>query len=206
MLRKLFKRSRLTDSPADSQPLLITGLGNPGAKYADTWHNCGFMVLDILSQRHQLPIRKMKFKSLIGQGKISGEKCLLQQPDTFMNRSGEALREVTSFYKMDLQRCMIIYDDIDLPVGTIRIRPGGGPGTHNGMRSVISHLGRNDFPRLRIGIGPKPPHIDMADYVLSNIPAMQKDLFWKTLNEAADAVELWIEQGLEKSMAEFNRK
>ncbi len=205
MLRDFFKKNLRPKVSADTQLYLITGLGNPGAKYADTWHNCGFMVLDILSQRHQLPIRRMRFKSLIGQGKIAGEKCVLQQPDTFMNRSGEALQDIMSFYKMDLQRCMIIYDDIDLPVGTIRIRPSGGPGTHNGMRSITSHLGSN-FPRLRIGIGPKPPYIDMADYVLSSIPAAQKDLFWKTLNQAADAVETWIEQGLEKAMADFNRK
>ena len=205
MLRDFFKKNLRPKVSADTQLYLITGLGNPGAKYADTWHNCGFMVLDILSQRHQLPIRRMRFKSLIGQGKIAGEKCVLQQPDTFMNRSGEALQDIMSFYKMDLQRCMIIYDDIDLPVGTIRIRPSGGPGTHNGMRSITSHLGSN-FPRLRIGIGPKPPYIDMADYVLSSIPVAQKDLFWKTLNQAADAVETWIEQGLEKAMADFNRK
>lgn len=206
MLRHLFEKAARRNELAGGEPLLIVGLGNPGRQYARTWHNCGFMVLEILAERHQIPIRKIKFKSIMGQGQVAGQKCLLQMPTTYMNRSGEAIRALIDFYKVPLSRCLVVYDDIDLPVGTIRIRPSGGPGTHNGMRSIVDHVGGTDFPRLRIGIGPKPLHMDMADYVLANVPESQQAQFERVIKQAADAAELWLEKGTEKAMAEFNRK
>lgn len=207
MLEKLFEKIRRPSPPIwQGQDLwLICGLGNPGDKYLKTWHNCGFMVVDILAQRHDISVRRMRHQSLIGQGSIQGQRCLLQKPSTYMNRSGDALHEALAYTKTDLARCFVIYDDIDLPIGQIRLRPGGGPGTHNGMRSIIRRLGEDAFPRLRVGIGPKPQGPKIADYVLSDIPKSRQEDLWQALNRAADAVELVLAEGLEAAMSRFNR-
>lgn len=188
----------------ESNTWLVAGLGNPGAKYEMNWHNCGYMVLDLLSLRHKIKINRVRFKSLAGRGKIGQAGCLLLKPTTYMNLSGEAVQAALAWHKMEPGRCLVIYDDIDLPFGQIRIRSGGGPGTHNGMRSITSQLGRNDFPRLRIGIGPKPVDRDIADYVLSDVPAARRDDFSKVISYAADAVEILVNQGLELAMSRYN--
>lgn len=185
---------------------LIAGLGNPGRKYELNWHNSGFMALEILAQRHKIDVSRIRCKGLMGQGRIGGQKCHLLKPSTYMNLSGESLREALAYFKIPPANCLVLYDDIDIPLGQIRIRESGGAGTHNGMRSIIGQLGREDFPRIRIGIGPQPDKWDIADYVLSDIPADQRELFWQALNKAADAVEMTLRDGLAQAMNQFNRK
>ncbi|HAL73991.1 MAG TPA: aminoacyl-tRNA hydrolase [Clostridiales bacterium] len=187
-------------------PWLIVGLGNPGRQYELNWHNSGFMALEILAQRNKIEISRIRCKGLMGQGRISGQKCLLLRPSTYMNLSGESVREALAYFKIPLNRCLVLFDDIDIPVGQIRIRESGGSGTHNGMRSIIGQLNRDDFPRIRIGIGPQPAQWDIADYVLSDVPEGNRELFWQSLNKAADAVELAVREGLAQAMNLFNRK
>lgn len=185
---------------------LIAGLGNPGRKYELNWHNCGYMVLDILARRHKINIDRIRFKGLLGQGRIAGEKCLMLKPSTYMNLSGEAIAEAMDYHKIPTARCLVIYDDVDIPAGQVRIREAGGSGTHNGMRSIIGRLGRDDFPRIRVGIGPKPEQWDIADYVLSDIPPARRELMQQILDNAADAAETILKDGLDRAMNIFNRK
>lgn len=195
----------IRDSGTGPDLWLVAGLGNPGRQYEKNWHNCGFMVLEILSQRHHIDINRIRFKGLAGQGSVGGQKVILLKPTTYMNLSGESLREAMAFYKIPPERTLVIYDDLDLPVGQVRMRPGGGSGTHNGMRSIIRLLGRQDFPRVRIGIGPLPANWELANYVLSDVPASQQATFFEALNLAADAVELTVREGLETAMNRTNR-
>jgi PTH1 family peptidyl-tRNA hydrolase len=190
----------------DQTMWLIAGLGNPGRKYEMNWHNSGYMALEILAQRHKIAFDRVKFKGLTGQGVIGGQKCLLLKPGTYMNLSGESLQAALAFYKIPAANCLVIYDDVDIPVGQVRIRESGSAGTHNGMRSIVSRLGCEDFPRIRIGIGPQPENWDIADYVLSDIPAGVRETFWQALNKAVDAVEMTLAEGLDKAMNQFNRK
>lgn len=185
---------------------LVAGLGNPGRQYEKTWHNCGYLVLEVLSQRHQIPLNKIRFKGLTGQGTIAGRKVVLLQPTTYMNLSGESVREAMAFYKIPPQRTLVIYDDLDLPAGQIRMRPSGGAGTHNGMRSIISQLGRQDFPRVRVGIGPLPSNWELVSYVLSDIPQDQQKEMFEAFSRAADAVEKTLRDGIEAAMNQANQK
>jgi len=173
---------------------LIAGLGNPGAQYTQTWHNCGFMTLDVLAQRSRIPVGKVKFQGLYGQGTVAGEKAVLLQPQTFMNLSGESIREALQYFKIPPENLIVFYDDIDIPRGTIRVRAIGGPGTHNGMKSIISCLGTQNFPRIRIGTGPVPQHWDLADYVLSNIGKEDQEQMFAAFMSAAEAAEKYIEE------------
>ncbi len=168
---------------------LIAGLGNPGSKYVFNRHNCGFMALEVLAQRNSIDLRKKKFSGEYGKGRIRGEEVVLLRPSTYMNCSGKSIREASVFFKVPPDRIIVIYDDIDLPLGTIRVRASGGPGTHNGMKSVVEEIGTREFVRVRIGIGPAPEHFDLADYVLSDIPAEQRETMFNAFVEAAGAVE-----------------
>jgi PTH1 family peptidyl-tRNA hydrolase len=185
---------------------LIAGLGNPGNRYAATWHNSGYQVIDLLATRHRQAVNRIRFSALTAKMKLAGTPCLLLKPLTYMNLSGEALQAAVRYYKIGLDRCLVIYDDIDLDLGQIRIRESGGPGSHNGMKSIIQHLADEAFPRIRIGIGPKPMAWDLADYVLSDIPADTNPLWQQTLTRAADAVELVIRAGTAAAMNQFNRR
>ena len=168
---------------------LVVGLGNPGAKYVFNWHNCGFMALEVLAQRNDIDVRKKKFSGEYGKGRISGEEVILLRPNTYMNCSGESVREASVFFKIPPSRIIVIYDDIDLKIGTIRVRASGSAGTHNGMKSVIEQIGTGDFARVRIGIGPAPEHYDLADFVLSDIPQEHREKMFQAFVEAAEAVE-----------------
>ncbi|NCC75251.1 MAG: aminoacyl-tRNA hydrolase [Clostridia bacterium] len=185
---------------------LIAGLGNPGRQYEKTWHNCGYLVLEVLCQRYQIALNKIRFKGLTGQGTIAGRKVILLQPTTFMNLSGESVREAMAFYKIPPERTLVIYDDLDLPAGQIRMRPSGGAGTHNGMRSIISQLGRQDFPRVRVGIGPLPANWELVSYVLSDIPQDQQQQMFEAFSQASDAVEKTLRDGIEAAMNQANQK
>lgn len=183
---------------------IIAGLGNPGKKYENTRHNIGFITLDFLAERHDIKINKIKHKALVGEGRIAGQKVLLVKPQTYMNLSGESLREVMDYYKVDIEDMIVIYDDIDLDAGAVRIRKKGGPGTHNGMRSIVQHLG-TDFPRIRMGIG-KDRKGDLADFVLGGFTNEDREVLEPAVERAALSIECYVDEGIEKAMNKYNIK
>lgn len=154
---------------------LVAGLGNPGDKYAYTWHNCGFLTLELLADSAGITLNKTKFNGLYGQGRINGEQVLLVKPQTFMNNSGECIAPLARYYKIEPSHVIVIYDDIDINVGKTRVRLSGSAGTHNGMKSIIACMGTQNFPRVRIGTGPVPEHFDLISFVLSEIPKSQRE-------------------------------
>jgi len=166
---------------------LIAGLGNPGDKYAYTWHNCGFLAVDLLAERYGIRVDRTQFHSLFGKGKIDGHDVFIMKPKTFMNNSGEAIGPFASYYKIDPSHVIVVYDDIDIAAGTIRVRAKGSAGTHNGMKSVIAHLGTTEFPRVRIGTGPVPETTDLISFVLADIPKDQRQMMYDAFGLAADA-------------------
>ncbi len=184
---------------------IIVGLGNPGGKYEDTRHNVGFKVIDILADQLNIDVSKKKFKALLGEGSVHGDRVVLIKPDTYMNLSGESVIQAINWHKIPLTNLIIIYDDIDLPVGKLRIRTRGRAGTHNGMRSVIQHIQTEDFPRVRIGIG-KPPikEFEIADYVLSRFLPDERPEIESSLKNAAEAVKVIIQEGIGAAMNRFN--
>lgn len=184
---------------------LIVGLGNPGKKYELTRHNIGFETIDLLAKRLDIPVNKTKFKALIGEGRIGSEKVVLAKPQTFMNLSGEAVMAMMNFYGIDPEHLIVIYDDIDTAPGKIRIRKKGSAGTHNGMRNIIYLLKKEDFPRVRIGIG-KQVHGDLADFVLSRFGKDEIPLMGEALDKAADSVLMMIEKSVDEAMNQFNAK
>ena len=184
---------------------LIVGLGNPGEKYEDTRHNVGFQVIDELAERQGRPVQRLKFKALTGLLTISGEKALVMKPVTYMNLSGEAVRPAADFYKLPPERILVISDDVALAAGRLRIRAKGSAGGHNGLKSIIQHLGTDQFPRIRVGVGEKPhPDYDLADWVLGRPQGEDKKAIDEAVKRAADAVECILTQGLERGMGKFN--
>lgn len=183
---------------------LIAGLGNPGKEYSGTRHNIGFDTITRLCDDYHISLTSSKFKGLCGSGIIAGEKVLLVQPQTFMNNSGECIREAADFYRIDKEHILIIYDDISLPVGKMRVRAKGSAGGHNGMKSIIAHLQGEDFARIRIGIGEKPEGWDLADYVLGRFPKEELPLLRETVGRASQAVETILREGVGAAMNKFN--
>ena len=183
---------------------IIAGLGKPGKKYENTRHNIAFITLDYLAERHDIKINKIKHKALVGEGRISGQKVLLVKPQTYMNLSGESLREVMDYYKVDIEDMIVVYDDIDLPAGTVRIRKKGSAGTHNGMRSIVQHLGQ-DFPRIRMGIG-NDRRGDLVDFVLGGFSKEDREVLEPAVERAALAIESYVDEGIEKAMNKYNIK
>lgn len=180
---------------------MVVGLGNPGKEYARTRHNVGFDVIDVLSEKLNLPVTRSAMHGLIGEGLIGGEKLLLVKPQTFMNLSGQCVSELVNWYKIPMDRLLVIYDDIDLPLGKLRLRLSGSAGTHNGMRSVIGLLGAQDFPRLRVGVGKKPEGWELADWVLSHYAtAQERQTQFDAFLAAADTVQDWLKNGPESAM------
>jgi len=192
--------------PLTHQRWLITGLGNPGRAYQETWHNAGYQVLDQIASTYSLSFNRERFNSQIIEISLDGSRCLLLKPLTYMNRSGEAVAAAVRYFNIPLSQCLVVYDDIDLPFGTLRIRSNGGPGTHNGMRSVIDELQDRSFPRIRIGIGPKNEQMDLADYVLSKVPRDRRENWQQVINQAADAAIITIKKGLETAMQTYNKR
>lgn len=184
---------------------LVVGLGNPGLQYEETRHNVGFKTVDILSSQFDIDITKKKFRALIGEGIVNNEKVILIKPQTYMNLSGESIIEAIKWYKVPLGNLIIIYDDIDLPVGKTRIKPKGGPGTHNGMKSIVGYLNSGEFPRVRVGIGtPKIKDYELADYVLGKFSEAEKPEIQSGLKIAAEAVKLIIKSDINTAMNKYN--
>ena len=186
---------------------IIAGLGNPGRKYDNTRHNIGFMVIDAAAEKYNIAVTEKKHKALIGKGIIGGEKVLLVKPQTFMNLSGESIREVIDYYKIEEKtELIVISDDISLDVGTLRIRKKGSAGGHNGLKNIILHLGHDEFRRIKIGVGEKPVEYDLVDYVLGHFGKEDSELIEESVKKAAEAIEKMITDGPDAAMNQFNKK
>ncbi|MBR6360236.1 MAG: aminoacyl-tRNA hydrolase [Clostridia bacterium] len=197
-----FRRSRpVTGTPE----FIVAGLGNPGNKYEATRHNTGFVFIDMLADKYSLNVNKIKFKAVTAVAEIAGRKCLVMKPQTFMNESGQSIREAASFYKIPPENVIIIFDDVSLDCGKMRIRRKGTDGGHNGIKSIIYHLRSDNFPRIKLGVGKKPhPDYDLADWVLSDFSKDEAALMRKAAGEAVEALELMINGKIDEAMSKFN--
>ena len=192
-------------SAANAPEYLIVGLGNPGTKYAFTRHNAGFLCIDLLAQRENADFRRIRFKGVTGEVTLGGHRCLLLKPQTFMNNSGESVREAAAFYKIPPERVLVIFDDISLPCGRLRIRRKGSDGGHNGIKSILYHLGSDAFPRIKLGVGEKPdPEWDLADWVLSAFRKEELQALREASEKACDAVQKIVCGDIEQAMALYN--
>jgi len=198
-LRRLWRK----DEPGEVK--LIVGLGNPGPRYANNRHNVGFQCLDRLAQAHGLAFQRRENKALLARGKIAGVEVLLAKPQTYVNLSGQAVERLARSYQVPLEDILVIYDDMDLPLGKIRLRPRGGAGGHKGVRSIIEHLGSRDFPRLRVGIGRPPGRMDPVDYVLGDFTPEERPVIEEAYERAIAAVECWLREGIVEAMNRYNR-
>ena len=184
---------------------LVVGLGNPGDKYENTRHNVGFLTVDQIAEQLRVPVQKLKYRALTNTVELGGQKVLLMKPVTYMNLSGEAVGEAARFYKIPPEHVLVISDDVSLPLGRLRVRKGGSAGGHNGLKSIIQHLGTDQFPRIRVGVGEKPhPDYDLADWVLGRPQGEDRKAIDEAVKRAADAVECILSQGLERGMGKFN--
>lgn len=184
---------------------IIAGLGNPGRQYEGTRHNIGWQVIDELSQKYNIKVLESKFKGLTGRGMIGSEKVILLKPLTYMNLSGESIGEAVNFYKIDeTANLIVIADDVSLDVGRIRIRKKGSAGGHNGLKNIIAHLGHEEFMRIKVGVGGKPPGYDLADYVLGHFSREEEKILAESRTNAVLAVEAIIEEGIDKAMNRYN--
>lgn len=185
---------------------IIIGLGNPTDKYQATRHNIGWDAITRLSDDYRIPLDFKKHKAICGKGYIEGEKVVLAQPVTYMNLSGESVRELVDYYKVPPENIIVIYDDISLEVGQLRIRKKGSAGGHNGIKSIISHLGTDEFPRIKVGVGDKPKGWDLADYVLSRFRDEEQADIREALKDSSEACRMIISSGIEAAMNQYNRK
>ncbi len=198
----LFKKAPALSGTYD---FLIVGLGNPGKKYEFTRHNAGFLCLDYFAQEKNVKIDRLKFKALIGEVRLGGKRCLLMKPQTFMNLSGEAVREAAAFYKIAPENILVIFDDISLDVGKMRIRRKGTDGGHNGIKSIIYHLAADNFPRIKVGVGAKPhPDYDLADWVLTPFSKAQLTDLREVAEHCCDAIELIVQGNIDEAMNRHN--
>jgi len=185
---------------------LVVGLGNPGAEYAGNRHNVGFRSVDRVAERHRLRFNAKRARSVVARGQLASQDVALAKPQTYMNLSGRAVKELLVGWGIPPHSLLVVYDDVDLPPGSLRMRERGGPGTHNGMRSIVDSLGTTDFPRLRIGIGPPPPMRDLADYVLDDPTPEERSLIEEALARAVEAIELFIRTGPAAAMNRYNQE
>lgn len=185
---------------------IIVGLGNPGKRYAQTRHNAGFWVVDHLSQRWDIRFNYRKFQSIIAEGHYLGKKILLAKPQTFMNLSGQAVQKIVDYWKIDSNNLLVIFDDLALPTHQIRLRSKGSSGGHKGVASIIEMLATDTFSRLKIGIGPISENISASDYVLAKLTQTQTEDFQEVIGKSADAVEVWVNSGIDQAMNLYNYK
>ena len=183
---------------------LIVGLGNPGQKYEHTRHNMGFLTVDLLAEKLGVKLNKVKFKAAYNIVKFAGRKCLVMKPQTYMNLSGEAVREAAQFYKIPAERVLVIYDDVSLPVGKLRVRPSGSAGGHNGIKNIIAHLGTQEFPRVKIGVAAPGEDGDMVDWVIGVPSQAERKILVESFEKAIEAAECIITDGCQKAMNRFN--
>ncbi len=190
---------------AGAPEYLIVGLGNPGKEYEFTRHNSGYLCLDKLAQKTNCKINRIRFKSLTGDVTIGGHRCLLIKPQTFMNESGQAVREAADFYKIPLEKIIVVSDDVSLPCGSLRIRRSGSDGGQKGLRSIICHLNSDSFPRVKLGVGAKPyPDMDITDWVLSSFKKEDLVILRTTVEKACEALELMVAGNIDKAMGLYN--
>jgi len=183
---------------------LVIGLGNPEEEYNNTRHNMGFNVINKIAKKNEISISRNKFEGLYGDGIIENNKIMLIKPQTYMNLSGKSIKQYIDFYKIDIDDIIVIYDDIDIDTGVIKIRKNGGPGTHNGMKSVVHELGTDQFARIRVGIGAPKYDEDLINYVIGHIPEEEKEILDKGVEQASEAVIEIIKNGIECAMNRFN--
>ena len=201
----LFKQiSSENNAPAGPVTHIVAGLGNPGTKYTQTRHNAGFMALDYIEEKYNFKTNKVKFKSLVGETTFAGKRVLFMRPQTYMNLSGEAIREAADFYKVPSDNIIVIYDDVSFDPGTMRIKRKGSAGGHNGIKNIILQLDTDVFPRIKLGVGQKPKDYDMVDWVLGKLPPDTHKDFFATLEKTPEALELIISGNLDKAMNQFN--
>ena len=185
---------------------MIAGLGNPTKTYEGTRHNVGFMMIDAIADKYGIDVTTKKHKALVGRGMIDGVRVILAKPQTYMNLSGESIREIADFYKIEPENTIIIYDDISLEVGQLRIRKKGSAGGHNGIKSIIAHLGSQEFPRIKVGVGGKPEGWDLADYVLSKYSKAEREYMDEAARNVTGAVALMVNDDVAAAMNEYNGK
>lgn len=198
-----FKKKKESFSVVPTGPVefIIAGLGNPGKEYELSRHNAGFLCIDILANREGFKTDRIKFKSVYADTMINGRRCIIMRPQTYMNNSGEAIQEAARFYKIPPERCIVIFDDIDISLGALRIKRKGSAGTHNGVKSIIYHLNSDNFPRIKIGVGSKPhPDYDLKDYVLGTFSKQEQDTLKATMEKACDAINLIVAGDVDKAM------
>lgn len=184
---------------------IIAGLGNPDRQYQNTRHNIGFDVIDVIAAKNNITVGERKHKALIGKGFVGGQKAVLVKPQTYMNLSGESVREIIDFYKIDEKsELIVISDDVSLDVGQIRIRKKGSAGGHNGLKNIILHLGHDEFQRVKMGVGEKPKGYDLADYVLGHFPKEEREIMDESAGRAAEAVGVMIAEGADAAMNLYN--
>lgn len=183
---------------------IIAGLGNPGKKYEDTRHNIGFNTIDRLAYKLNIKVNKIKFKGLVGEGRIAGEKVILLKPHTFMNNSGESIVEILNFYKLKPEDLIVVVDDIDIEFAQLKIKKNGSAGTHNGLKSIVNLTGSKDFARFKIGVGKKHPNEDLANFVLSTFPSKDKIHIDDAIDACANAIISAVESGIDKAMNSYN--
>jgi len=206
-MSKLFSLFGQSGSAAGPVRWILAGLGNPGAEYVRTRHNAGFLCMDYLSQKLNVPINRLRFSALTGEAVLGGSRVLLMKPQTFMNKSGEAVRAAADFYKIPAENIIIIYDDISLVPGRMRVRRNGSAGGHNGIKSIIEQLGSQDFPRIKIGVGSPPPQWnDLADWVLGNIPKEDQQAMYARIEDSLPCAEKIIAGDTEGAMNIYNQK
>ena len=202
----MFNRFRKKETASVGTPeFIVAGLGNPGKEYTLTRHNSGFLCVDMLAEKLDFKVDRLKYKSLIGDTVINGHRCIVMKPQTFMNNSGEAIRDCASFYKIPPENVIVIYDDTTLDVGKMRIRRKGTDGGHNGIKSIIYHLNSDNFPRIKIGVGKKPhPDYDLKDWVLGEFKKDELSLLKEVMDKACSAVDLMVDGAIDEAMNKFN--
>lgn len=185
---------------------IIAGLGNPGSNYEGTRHNVGFSAIDELARRLNISVNRIKFKGLVGEGKVGSEKVYLIKPQTYMNKSGESIREICNFYKVEPNNLIVLVDDIDIEFASVKIKKRGSAGTHNGLKSIISQLQSDDFPRIKIGVGRQNTNEDLASFVLSGFSKQDREKINETIETAVDGAIEIIENGIDSAMNKYNKK
>ncbi len=201
----MFNKFKKESSGGSTYDYLVVGLGNPGTKYETTRHNAGFLFVENMENEYGFKTKKLKFHALIGDTKIAGKKVLVMKPQTMMNNSGVAIKECATFYKIPSDKIIVVFDDISLEPGKLRIKRKGSAGGHNGIKSIIAHLGTEEFPRIKLGVGQKPhPDYDLADWVLANFPKKDIPLMRDAMDNGSKALELMVNGDTEAAMSKYN--